>query len=358
MPDAATAVTATKLPSGAIVAFTGITGATSYRVISTPGNVSVTAAGSPITVAGLNNGTAYTFRVTAINLYGESVASAASNSVTPGLTGQQTYTAGIYSFVVPPGITSVSVVCVGGGAGSGDGAYGGGAGGGLRYKNNITVTPGQLIAIRAAGQTSFGRAGASGNSSFGTSGVDAFYFYAGGGDGSIGGSISYPILGGTGTTIGSGADGGGNGGASSSSMGGGGAGGYSGNGGDGGVNGAGSAGLGGGGGGGAGWDPNQVWSPRNNGHGGGVGILGRSTNGAGGSGTSHGAAETSKNGQGGSGGTTAATLSSGGGSYGGGGGGSYGYSNYGPGGAGAVRIIYPATGAITRSFPITNTGNL
>ena len=30
VPDAATEVTATKLPSGAIVAFTGITGATSY----------------------------------------------------------------------------------------------------------------------------------------------------------------------------------------------------------------------------------------------------------------------------------------------------------------------------------------
>ena len=354
VPDAATEVTATKLPSRAVVAFTGITGATSYRVTSTPGNVSATAASSPITVSGLTNGTAYTFKVTAINVWGESVASAASNSVTPALEGQVAYTAGTYTFVVPPGITSVSVVCVGAGGASGYSAGTGGGGGGLRYKNNITVTPGQSINVIAAGVVSFGWTGT--NSSFGTSGTDAFYFYAGSGQtaNTFGTGAG---AGGTGSVIGANM-GGGNGGASSNCLGGGGAAGYSGNGGNGGTNGAGSAGSGGGGGGGAGWDPNIYYGTRYYGHGGGVGILGESTSGLGGYGTDVNSTEISKNGQGGSGGSTSATLSAGGGTYGGGSGGDYVYSNSGPNGAGAVRIIYPATGAITRSFPSTNTGNL
>ena len=355
VPDTPAAGTATKLSSAATVSFTTITGATSYRVTSTPDNVSATAIDSPIIVWGLNDGTAYTFRVTAINSYGESVSSEASNSVTPDVIGQVAYTAGTYSFVVPIGITSVSVVCVGAGGSGGYAANVGGGGGGLRYKNNITVTPGQSITVVAAGQVANGTNG--GISSFGTNGNDAFYFFAGGGTTVYGGFATG--AGGTGSTIGAAADGGGNGGASSTGMGGGGAGGYSGNGGAGGVNGAGTAGNGGGGGGGAGWDPNIFEAPRYNGHGGGVGILGAGASGTGGTGTSSSANETSKNGQGGSGGTAAASLESGtgGGTYGGGGGGSYIYSNYGPGGAGAVRIIYPATGAITRSFPSTNTGD-
>ena len=55
--------------------------------------------------------------------------------------GQQEFTTpGTYTFTVPSGVTSVSVVCVG--AGGAGGAYGAG-GGSLAYKNNITVTPGQ-----------------------------------------------------------------------------------------------------------------------------------------------------------------------------------------------------------------------
>jgi len=56
---------------------------TGYRVTSDPGYISVTGTQSPITVAGLTNGTFYTFRVTAISGPGESVPSLPSVSVTP-----------------------------------------------------------------------------------------------------------------------------------------------------------------------------------------------------------------------------------------------------------------------------------
>ena len=56
---------------------------TSYTVTSTPGSLTATGTASPIAISGLTNGTAYTFTVTATNKSGTSVASVASNSVTP-----------------------------------------------------------------------------------------------------------------------------------------------------------------------------------------------------------------------------------------------------------------------------------
>ena len=87
-PNAPTIGTATAGNTTASVAFTapanvGGSAITSYAVQSTPGVVGATGASSPITVSGLTNGTAYTFRVTALNSYGPSPISAASNSVTP-----------------------------------------------------------------------------------------------------------------------------------------------------------------------------------------------------------------------------------------------------------------------------------
>ena len=339
-PGAPTIGTATAGSSSASVTFSAPscvgTGSLTYSVKSTPGCITGTGASSPITVSGLANGTAYTFRAFGVTPGGTGPASAASNSVTPFIpVGQQAYTAvGTYSFVVPCGVTSVAAVTVGGGA------YG----------------------YYEVGQTS----------SFGC------YVQATGGRSALSGGSA----GGQGTTI-SGCVGGGNGGAAGTSgcinNGGGGAGGYSGTGGRGGqyagsfTSVPGNAGAGGGGGGG-GANYYNGCSGTGGGGAGGVGLLGQGSNGS--AGGANGGA-----GGGGSGGQNGEACGNviggryGGGSAGGGGGGlryrnnisvtpgssisvtvgraGNGCTCY--GGRGAVRIIWPGT---TRSFPSTCTGDL
>ena len=69
------------------------------------------------------------------------------------------------TWVVPDGVTSVSVVVVGPGASGNDGlARGSGGGGALAYGNNISVTPGESISIRAG--ASAGGNNQAGNSSY------------------------------------------------------------------------------------------------------------------------------------------------------------------------------------------------
>jgi hypothetical protein len=255
-------------------------------------------------------------------------------------------TAGTYTFIVPAGVTSVSVVCVGGGMGGG--VSDGGRAGSLGWKNNIAVTPGNSHSI-VVGSGGTGRNdGQSGNQ-----GTDSYFFTPTGS--AIVGGFGSPYAGYYG-------DGGGNG-AQTNSSGGNGAGGYTGNGGTPGAAGDyqgtpgnGTAGTGGAGGGGRGStfygedaDENgyfDYYGRTNSGNGGGVGLLGQGANGAGG---------------------TAATLHGGAGSggsgrfYGGGGGAGGFYSPpYEPytgssGGGGAVRIIWPGN---TRLFPSTNTGTI
>ena len=56
--------------------------ATSFTVTSSPGSYTASGASSPLSVTGLQSNTAYTFTVVATNAYGNSLASAASSSVT------------------------------------------------------------------------------------------------------------------------------------------------------------------------------------------------------------------------------------------------------------------------------------
>lgn len=97
VPDPPTGVTATAGNRSAAVAFTppvndGGPPITGYAVLATditePGRGGQTGSGSgsPITVTGLHNGDDYTFTVQAMNAFGDSVPSAASNTVTPGTT--------------------------------------------------------------------------------------------------------------------------------------------------------------------------------------------------------------------------------------------------------------------------------
>jgi len=87
-PGAPMIGTATAGDGQATVAFTAPTSTggssiTGYTVTSNPGSSTVTGSSSPITVAGLTNGTPYTFTVTAANSAGTGSASVASNTVTP-----------------------------------------------------------------------------------------------------------------------------------------------------------------------------------------------------------------------------------------------------------------------------------
>ena len=277
-------------------------------------------------------------------------------------------TPGTYTWVCPAGVTSVSVVCVGGGGsgsyGNGTGGYlggggGGGGGGGLGYKNNITVVPGNsyTVVVGAGGASvAYNTSGNNGGDSYF---IDATTVKGGGGSaGTPPTSRNAP----GGTYVG---DGGGNGGTGGNcngygvTGGGGGAGGYAGDGGAGANAGSSSSGGGDGGGGSGGSSFAHPATYYGAGGGGGVGIFGQGPSGAGRSGGQLG-------GYGGSGGADGTNGGVGpgsnytagpGGAYGGGGGGAtnggYGETS-GAGGNGVVRIIWGAG----RAYPSTNTGDL
>lgn len=335
--------------------------------------------------------------------------------------GEQVFTSpGTYTFYVPAGVTSVSMVSVGAGGGGSRGArytsasdpnsitayspipgslttafYSGG-GGGLAYKNSVSVTPGQPLTVFV------GRAG-TGALSGDDPGQDSYVANAGGtklvqaGGGSSGSSGA-----GGAVIVG---DGGGTGGAGGNwrysgsstptekvftSGGGGGAGGYTGNGGAGGdlSNGANGSGGGAGGGGGGAYGSyttgGRTYSFGSAGAaGGGVGLFGKGSDGTGGIKTPTPFTDLNPSaggGTGGSGGTTGKVSdgTSGGGNntdgtfgvYGGGGGGagsritdssgSYtclvGFA--GDGQNGAVRIVWSTNTSVPRTFPSTNVGQL
>jgi hypothetical protein len=79
-----------------------------YTATSSPGGFTGSSSGSPISVSGLSNGTAYTFTVVASNANGSAAASAASNAATP-----YTYVAPTPT-LFPPGFQSAPVASASG----------------------------------------------------------------------------------------------------------------------------------------------------------------------------------------------------------------------------------------------------
>jgi len=377
-PDAPIIGTATPTTATAVsVAFTaptcaGYPSSLTYTATSTPGCFTGTGSASPITVSGLTTGTSYTFKVKATNSTGVGPCSAASNSATPSVIGQQAYTtSGTYTWVAPAGVTSVSVVTVGAGARGYDGYCGhgatGGGGGALAYTNNVAVTPGNSYTVKVGDPGACVACGApSYRQSYFAYGATK-YAAACGGESWRCGAIC--AMGGV-VNVGTGYAGGksranGNG---AYGSGGGGAGGYSGAGGIGASFGtSATAGSGGGGGGGGPGEyyfscPFDIYS--GGGGGGGVGILGQGSNGAAG-GTRTGGGGGSCGAAGGNQGNSGFGRSASGGTYGGGGAGGglrarpatglYSGLLGGYGTSGAVRLIWPGT---SRAFPSTNTGDL
>lgn len=355
--------------------------------------------GATPTITNVRSSQSYTVRVTDGCTVPQDVTSASFNITVraaaqivfnPTFVANNADTTATYSWVVPAGVTSISMVCVGGGGAAGSSvtvgairsAGGAGGGGALAYRNNISVTPGSTITIIAGG----GGATAGANSAGGNGGTSSVTVNGslvcaatggtGGRSGSLGtGGAGGTVVAGTGGVGGKGGDALFNVNATWGSPGGGGAGGYNGAGGAGGnsISGGGSpltsgtnaaAGSGAGGGGCGG----NFYV--NGGGGGGVGLLGIGTDGIGGTGvvTSIPLSLTSGAGRaiGGTGGSGGAIGGSGfphnggsgytittpyyiGGQY---GGGSSGNGIYGSNGG--VRIMWPGN---TRAYPSTGTAD-
>lgn len=335
---------------GAITSYIAVAVNTSNGTTS-----SGTATSSPITISGLTVGQNYDVAVYAVNIYGPSGSSNILNR-TIVAQGQTAYTtAGTYSWVAPSGVTSISIVAVGGGGGantfpnSGNRTGGsGGGGGGLGYKNNITVSPGTsyTVVVGDGGRGAYGGGSSSdanviGNQNYAEDGFSTTFasvtYATGGVGGGNGGSGQY--YGGSGGAA-SNADGGGTGGQGGSNENqqswwafGGGAAGYTGNGGQGGqwrAGGSYEVGASGGSGGGAGGAAN--WSAQC-----GVGLNGEGTSGA--------------INQAGSGGTQGSIGYSGGGASTPG----TGVATAMKGAPGGFRVIWPGS---SRQFPSTNTGDV
>jgi hypothetical protein len=266
--------------------------------------------------------------------------------------GQEAFSfAGTYTWVAPAGVTSVSVVAIGGGGRPKRYCFGcvmkAGGGGGLGYKNNYTVTPGSSYTV-VVGDGGADCTFDGGNSYFVSACVVS-------GQGARRGNENSNFQGRYGGSYtGDGGGAGGDGGFGGIGGGGGGAGGYSGRGGAGAssnqiFNFTQAAGAGGSGGGGV-----------NGGGGGGVGLLGQGTSGA--AFTNYCFSTPTQGGGGGSGGTAGGTVNNfcglifaGAGGFRGGGNGVYNCRFGGGGSRGGVRIIWPGT---TRTFPSTSTGDL
>ena len=156
-------VVTTSLYDGDIVYWDLLPSGMTADIVSTSGSLSMTANTATINLTTINDYTVEGPETFQVKLYSDSARTvnvATSSSITINDTsqyaeGQQSYTSpGTYSWTAPEGVSSVSVVCVGGGAGGDNGWYetaqrthGAGGGGGLGYVNNISVTEGQSYTV-------------------------------------------------------------------------------------------------------------------------------------------------------------------------------------------------------------------
>jgi hypothetical protein len=306
------------------------------------------------TLPSVSSSTTYNFTIAATDGENQDTDRAFSITVNSGLPpGQQAFTTiGATSWTVPAGVTSIAAVLIGPGSSQ---EYGGG-GGGLRYINDLPVTPGETLEVYVGWSDFMGGS----RNTYIKRGSNTLIYASG--------PAGYSQLGGTGIALGAGpfggTIGGGNGGVAGSFVnsstpnqsvgsGGGGAGGYSGNGGNGGGStSAPTAGAGGGGGGGGKGSSNP-----GGGGGGGTGLFGEGTSGAAGS-NGYNATGGGGGSSGGAGETSGYNDGANGGLYGGGGGGGSQNAQYtvyysGQPAQGAARIIWGPG----RSFPATNTAD-
>jgi hypothetical protein len=124
---------------------------TSYTATSNPGNITATvnqSGSGDITVTGLTRGTTYTFTVTATNVIGTSLASAASNSITPLVQVGEFYQGGVVFYIFESGDTGYV-------AGETHGLIAAvqDQSSGIRWYNGINVTTGATGTVIGTGAT-------------------------------------------------------------------------------------------------------------------------------------------------------------------------------------------------------------
>ncbi|HDS1208168.1 TPA: tandem-95 repeat protein [Shewanella algae] len=114
VPGAPTSVNAVASDASATVSFsapasTGGAAISSYTVTSSPGGITASGAGSPLTISGLSNGTDYSFTVSASNTAGTGPASSSSNTVTPKASQSISFNnPGAQSFGTTPTLTATA----------------------------------------------------------------------------------------------------------------------------------------------------------------------------------------------------------------------------------------------------------
>ena len=157
-----------------------------------------TATTTNATVTGLTNGTAYTFRVAAVNGVGQGAWSSASSAATPSSFSPTAVilTSGT-SYTVPSGAGSMKAWAVGAGGGEGGSVYGNA--GGVCYKT-WTVSGGQTVSYSLGGSSTtvtFGGDTITATKGGGSGDGDAVGTYSGGDGGANGGKgnsdgLSFP----------------------------------------------------------------------------------------------------------------------------------------------------------------------